>query len=135
MIGVNPLTSKELFHCCDPQQFTFETTDELQDLHEIIGQIRAVEAVRFGIGIDHDGYNIFALGPSGSGKHSLITQFFKNQAASEATPSDWCYVHNFEHDYIPRAISLPAGMGSQFQKDINQLVEEIRNSLTSAFES
>ncbi len=135
MVSVKPLQPEQLFRRCDPKQFTFETTDDLPDLTEIIGQARATEAIHFGIGIQHEGYNVFALGPSGAGKRSLVTQFFEERAQSEPTPSEWCYIHNFEHDYKPHAIALPAGMGSVFQRDMEQLVEEIRNSLTSAFDS
>jgi lon-related putative ATP-dependent protease len=135
MTSAKPLQPQDLFQQCDPSQFSFETTDELEDLKEIIGQPRAIEAVEFGTGIQQEGYNIFALGPPGSGKHSLVHYTFQQKAASEPTPSDWCYVHNFEQDYKPRAISLPAGRGVQFQADMEQLIEDLRTSLSSAFES
>jgi lon-related putative ATP-dependent protease len=135
MVNVKPLQPEQLFRQCDTKQFSFETTDDLPDLAEIIGQARATEAIHFGIGIQHEGYNIFALGPSGAGKRSLVTRFFEETAKSEPTPSDWCYIHNFEHDYMPHALALPAGKGSVFQRDMEQLIEEVRNSLTSAFDS
>lgn len=135
MSPVQPLTVEQLCRYCDPDQFSFQTTDELDDFHEIIGQQRAVEAVRFGIGMKQDGYNIFALGPAGSGKRSLVQKYFEQQAKEEPTPFDWCYVYNFEQDYRPRAINLPAGMGSQFQVDMKGLLEELRTVLSSAFES
>jgi len=126
---------QDLFHKCDPNLFTFSTTDDLDDLDEIIGQPRALEAVEFGTGIEQEGYNIFALGPSGSGKHSLLRKTFLEKALTEPTPNDWCYLHNFEQDYKPRAISLPAGLGSQFQHNLEQLVDDLRTSLSSTFES
>lgn len=135
MSPVQPLTAEQLCHYCDPDQFSFQTTDELDDFHEIIGQQRAVEAVCFGIGMKQDGYNIFALGPAGSGKRSLVQKYFEQQAKEEPTPFDWCYVYNFEQDYRPRAINLPAGKGSQFQADTKDLLEELRTALSSAFES
>ena len=81
------------------------------------------------------GYNIFALGPSGTGKRSLLKKFFEEKANSETVPHDWCYVHNFEQDHKPRAIQLPPGMGTKFQTNMDQFVEELRNALSSAFES
>jgi lon-related putative ATP-dependent protease len=135
MTDVQPLTPDKLFKRCDPKLFEFETTADLDDLKDIIGQPRAVEAVRFGIGIAQEGYNIYALGPVGVGKKSLVTKYFENRAKTEPIPSDWCYVHNFEHNHKPNAISLPAGLGSQFQKDMEQLVEELRTAISSAFES
>lgn len=132
---IKPLSPDELYQRCDPEQFAFQTTEELPDLLEIIGQSRAVEAVRFGIGMPQEGYNIYALGPTGSGKRSLVTQFFEQRAQTEPPPPDWCYVYNFEHDYKPNAIKLPAGVGAQFQSDMEQLVEELRTAILAAFES
>lgn len=132
---VSPLTAEELYQHTDPDQFNFEITSEVEELSEIIGQPRAIEAVRFGTGMQREGYNIFALGPPGTGKRSLVTKFFQEKAAEEPTPDDWCYVHNFEHDHRPRAIRLPPGKGIEFQKDMEQFVEELRNALSAAFES
>jgi lon-related putative ATP-dependent protease len=133
--GVNPLRADQLYRSLDSSTFGFETTDELPDLHEIIGQPRAVESVRFAIGIDKDGYNIFALGPNGSGKKALITQFFEQQAKNEPVPWDWCYVYNFDQDHRPKSISLPPGMGNQFRMDMEELVEEVKSALSTTFES
>ncbi len=132
---LKPLKPQDLFHKCDPNLFTFTSTDDLEDLDEIIGQPRALEAVEFGTGIEQEGYNIFAVGPSGSGKHSLLRKTFLEKALTEPTPNDWCYLHNFEQDYKPRAISLPAGLGAQFQHNLEQLVDDLRTSLSSTFES
>jgi lon-related putative ATP-dependent protease len=133
--GVSPLRAEQLYKVLDSSTFGFDTTDELPDLTEIIGQPRAVESVRFGIGIEKDGYNIFALGPNGSGKKALITQSFEQQAKNESVPWDWCYVYNFEQDHRPISISLPPGMGNQFRTDMEQLVEEVKSALSTTFES
>jgi lon-related putative ATP-dependent protease len=135
MGSVEPLAPRQLYHPVDPTDFQFETTENLPDLFEIIGQPRAVEAVRFGMGIEKEGYNIFAHGPNGTGKRSLVRQFFEEKASQEPVPDDWCYVHNFEHDYRPNAIRLPAGRGAIFKRDMEQLVEELRTTISSAFES
>ena len=135
MEGVKPLQAKALCQRCDPNQFTFETTAGLEDLTEIIGQARAVEAVRFGIGMEQEGYNVFALGPAGTGKQSLIRQFFEQRATSEPVPSDWCYVNNSEEPHRPRALRLSPGKGVQLRRDMEELVEELRTALSAAFES
>jgi lon-related putative ATP-dependent protease len=134
-IGVSPLAAGDLYTRTDPKDFDFETTSDLPDLTEIIGQPRAVEAVHFGMGIQKEGFNIFALGPNGSGKQALVTQFFEERAKSESVPWDWIYVYNFEQSHRPRPLSLPPGMGTEFKNDMEQLVEEIRSALATAFES
>jgi lon-related putative ATP-dependent protease len=129
------LAATELRDPADPDQFGFETTDDLEDLTQVIGQPRAVEAMRFGLGIEDKGFKIYAMGPAGIGKQSLMRRFFEERAADEPAPSDWCYVKNFEDDHRPRAIELPAGLGAQFRDDVDKLVEQFDTALSAAFES
>lgn len=135
MDNLKELEVAALYQRCDVEQFDFETTADLDELSEIIGQPRAVEAVQFGTGIDQTGYNIFALGPVGSGKQSLVRQFFEQAAKTESVPSDWCYVNNFEQTHKPKALCLPPGKGVELSQDMKQLVEELRTALSTAFES
>jgi hypothetical protein len=134
-MSVTPLSLDQLYQITEPSQFKFETTNQVDELTEIIGQPRAVDAIRFGTGVQSDGYNIFALGPSGTGKRTLLTKQFQAAAKVEPTPSDWCYVHNFDQDHKPKAIQLPAGIGIKFQSDMEQFVDELRTALSTAFES
>jgi len=133
-MATKPLPAHQLRQRCDPSQFDFETTDELDDLSEIVGQERAVDAILFGIGIRREGYNLFALGPSGTGKRTTIGQFLDRQAATEPTPSDWCYVNNFEQPHKPRKLRLPPGQGVALRKDMEQLMGELRAAIPAAFE-
>jgi len=132
------LEATALYQRCDVTQFDFDTTADLESLPDtdgIIGQPRAVEAVQFGLGMPQTGYNIFALGPAGTGKQSLVQQFFEQEAKSKGAPSDWCYVNNFEQSHKPRALNLPPGKGNALSQDIERLVEELRTALSTAFES
>ena len=135
MTTVQPLKPEQLCPTCDPLQFDFDTTDELEDLEEIIGQERAVDAIRFGIGMRRQGYNLYALGPSGTGKRTTIREFLDQRAAGEPTPSDWCYVNNFEQPHKPRALELPPGRGAVLREDMELLIEELRAAIPAAFES
>ncbi len=58
-----PLSAAALCWRCLPEHFTFETTDDLEDLGEVIGQERAIQAIRFAVGMRRPGYNLYALGP------------------------------------------------------------------------
>ena len=135
MSSVRPLTPQELYRVCDPVQFDFESTAELENLGHIIGQERAIGAIRFGIGIDRLGYNLFALGPSGTGKRTTIRRYLDERALTEPTPPDWCYVNNFDQPHKPRVLQMPPGKGSLLSKDMAQLIEELRVAIPSAFES
>ncbi|MBN1632035.1 MAG: AAA family ATPase [Thermoleophilia bacterium] len=128
------LTAADVYRVCDPSAFAFQTTDELSDLTEIIGQDRAVSSVAFGMGIHNDGYNIYAAGPTGTGKTSTVYNFLSKQAASRPAPDDWVYVYNFAQPHRPNAIRMPAGRAQQFRKDIDKLVEDLQAAITHAFE-
>jgi lon-related putative ATP-dependent protease len=129
------LAAEELFQVCDPQELDFETTEDLEQITSVVGQERAVEAMRFGLGIEDGGYNIFALGPSGLGKQSIMRRFFEEQAEEEPEPSDWCYVNNFKDSKKPKVIQLPAGVGAEFRQDMEELVKQFSTAMTAAFES
>ena len=131
---IKPLSVPELLKRCDPEQFSFETTADLPDVPGIIGQQRVVEAVRFAIGIRRYGYNLYALGPAGMGKHSFVRAFLERRAAEEPAPPDWCYVHNFKDGRRPRALKLPSERAPRLREDMEGLVEELRAAIPAVFE-
>jgi len=134
MNTIEPLGPEALCQDCNPEQFTFETTADLEPLTDIIGQERALQALHFGVNMRREGYNLFAMGAAGTGKHTTIHQFLAQKAATETVPADWCYVNNFEQPYKPRALKLPPGQGSVLRKEMQDLVEHLHNAIQSAFE-
>jgi lon-related putative ATP-dependent protease len=135
MVRVPPeLGPADIYRACDISALAFKTTADLPQLTEIIGQPRAVSSVEFGMGIHSDGYNIFAVGPTGTGKASTIHDFLSRQAASRPAPDDWVYVHNFAKPYQPNAIRMPAGKAEEFRKDMEKLVEDLQAAITQAFD-
>ncbi len=116
------LSPTDLRRRCDPEQLGFATTADLREIAEILGQERAVDALTFGMGMRSEGYNLFALGPSGVGKLSLIRQYAEEQAGKEKVPSEWCYVYNFDDYRKPRTLELPAGRGTELAADMSGLI-------------
>jgi predicted ATP-dependent protease len=133
--SIQPLAPEALCTQCDPAQFSFATTAELEDLTQVLGQTRAVEALKFGIGIRRDGYNLFVLGEPGTGKRTVVRQFLDDKAAREAPPPDWCYVNNFQEAHKPRVMQLPAGTGVKLKNDMEQLMADLRAAIPAVFES
>jgi lon-related putative ATP-dependent protease len=132
---IEPLDIGELRWRCDPAQFDFETTRDLAELNEIIGQKRVVSAIHFAADMAYPGYNIFALGAPGLGKHSVADRFLRERAGKRPVPDDWCYVSTFDDSHRPGRLALPAGRGSALQHDMATFVEDCRLGLTNAFES
>jgi lon-related putative ATP-dependent protease len=133
MSSIQPLLPEQLSRRFDPEQFQFATTAELEDRHEIIGQERALRSIQFGIGIQHSGYNLFALGPSGTGKYTALGRYLDQAALLQQTPDDWCYVYNFDQPHKPRALRFPPGKAVTLNQDMNKLVEELLMILPAAF--
>ena len=130
-----PLETQQLHRACDPDQFSFRTTAEVADLTDIVGQARAMDAVRFGSDIRRDGYNLFVLGSSGMGKHSLVKQFLESRANREAEPADWCYLNNFTQPHKPKVLKLPCGKGEELRQHMERLVDYLRSAVPVQFES
>lgn len=135
MSTIPPLSPAQLYRSCDPQQFSFTSTAELDDLSEIIGQTRALDAIRFGSDIRREGYNLFVMGPQGTGKHTFVSHFLEEKARQEPVPLDLCYVNNFAQPHMPFALQLPAGTGARLCQSMRQMVEELRVAIPGAFES
>ncbi|KGP75618.1 ATP-dependent protease [Desulfosporosinus sp. Tol-M] len=100
----------------------------------VIGQDRAVHSMEFGLDMDTQGYNIFVVGPTGTGKSTYVQTIVSKIADKGPTPSDWCYINNFSDPDRPLAISLPAGQGRWFQKDMDELVTDLTAAITKVFE-
>lgn len=113
----------------------FSTTEELSSLNDVLGQERALKALDFAIGVNHQGYNLYVMGPPGLGKHVIINNVLKKLAVDRTTPSDWCYTYNFEQDHRPKILELPAGRGKKFQQNMNDLIIELGKSIPAAFET
>lgn len=105
---------------------TFTTSDELPLLPGLVGQERAVEAVEFGIAMQRPGFNVFAFGPHGSGKRSLVQLLLEQRAAGEPVPPDRRYVNNFDDPRRPRCLKLPTGRAVPLRDAMKRLVSELR---------
>ncbi len=128
------LSTEQLRRRSDPAQFPFETTAEVEPLEGVIGQERAVRAIRFGLDIDSPGYNVFVAGLSGTGKGSIVRRFLTQLSADEPIPDDAFYVHDFEDPDSPRILFLPAGRGHELRADMVELIEDLQEQVPKAFE-
>ena len=129
------LTADQVTAACDPTWLGFETTDDLPLLEAVFGQERAVRAIEFALGMSAPGYNLFASGPDGFGKTTIVEAFLRRRAAQMPAPLDWVYVHNFSDPDRPVAISLPPGTAHAFAAAVARTVESAKRELRTVFES
>ena len=129
-VGVEDLTAH-----CDPASLPFASTEELYPLDAVFGQERAVRAIEFALGMEAPGYNLYASGPDGIGKSSIIEALLRRRAEMQPAPPDWVYVHNFEDPDQPVGIALPAGEAPAFTGRARVAVERAIEDVREAFEA
>jgi lon-related putative ATP-dependent protease len=129
------LPAEQLRWHCDPSTLGIAQIEEVTPLNEIIGQDRALRALGIGLDMKHAGYNVFVTGSTGTGRTTAIKQLLQSIAGQEATLTDKCYVHNFRDPDSPLMLTLPAGQGSTFKKDMASFLTEIQKAIPAVFES
>ncbi len=132
---ITQLPVEKLRNVCNEKSMQCESTKDLIPLSEIIGQERAVRALKFGIGIKDHRFNVFVAGYPGTGRKTAVKSFVEAQAKTQPVPLDWCYVNNFGNQYEPKAIGLRAGKGREFRVDMKNFIDNVKTALPKAFES
>ncbi|MGD9330904.1 MAG: ATP-binding protein [Desulfobacterales bacterium] len=127
------IAAEDLRHTCDPAQFDFQDTSEVPPLATVIGQERAVQAIDFGLNMKSAGYNIFVTGLEGTGKSTIVGDIVGRYAQQQTRPDDWCLVNNFQDEYRPIAIAVPAGRALALSKRMAKLVSDLRTALPKIF--
>jgi len=88
----------------------------------------------FGLQVKEPGFNMFVAGRSGTGKTAATIDFLEDIAKQKPTPTDWCYVHNFEDEYQPNVLPCPPGLGKQLRQDMHELVQAARIAIPQLFD-
>ena len=133
MKRTNELNYKDLKMVCNPDQFSFETTEELDPINTGIGQDRGIRALEFGLNVDVKGYNLYIEGPSGVGKTMYARNYLNTISKKKKVPQDWCYIYNFDNPNEPIAVSLPAGGGKEFQDLMDHFINDVKVDIKSTF--
>lgn len=129
------LSADEVLWRCPPEGLGFASTADLAPSSEPVGQQRALAALDFGLTIPGEGYNIFVVGVPGTGRTSMSRALAEQVAAKLPSPPDWVYVYNFDDPRRPRALRFPTGRATELRSDMDQFVEDLRRTVTEAFES
>lgn len=133
MKSKNELNYTDLKMTCNTNLFKFKTTQELEPIQSGIGQDRGIRALEFGLQVDVKGYNLYLEGPSGVGKTMYTRNYLDKIAPKKKTPSDWCYIYNFNNPNEPIAVELSAGQGKEFRDSMDGFIKEIRKDIQKTF--
>ena len=125
----------ELRWKCNEGCLKFETTDEIPLTNQIFGQTTAYEALTFGIECFARKQNVYVRGPRGTGRTTMVCHLLDELAPTCDTKRDYCYVHNFERPDHPRLLTLPAGTGHDFRREMNDVAAFFEDGLAKALEA
>ncbi|MGC8492729.1 MAG: Lon protease family protein [Syntrophobacteraceae bacterium] len=133
---VRGLPAHELRAHFEDDLLSFDTTASLDgEADRVVGQERAIDAIKFGIGMKTSGYNIFIAGPAKAGLTYTARTYIEEQAAQEETPPDWCYVYNFKEQDKPKSLKISAGRGKALKKDMNDFIDTLQAKIPEVFDS
>ncbi|TDK50023.1 Lon protease family protein [Antarcticimicrobium luteum] len=130
-----PIAANRLRPACDPASLGFATTAELEPIEGLIGQDRAMEAIRLAAGMRASDFNLFVQGPPGTGRRASVDAFLGRHAATLPEPDDWAYVNNFDAPHRPRALRLPPGVASKLKDEMEDVVDDLAIDIAALFES
>ena len=133
--ALQPLRLAQLYRATDLSSLLFSTTAELQPIEGLVGQARALEAIRFGTQVGKDGFNLFVIGPNGARMPDAVKAVLAEEARARPSPSDWVYVNNFVDAERPVAIELPTGRARTFHDAMHKLIDDLKAALPAVFQS
>ncbi|WPZ35758.1 ATP-binding protein [Thalassobaculum sp. OXR-137] len=128
------LNVADLYRHTDLSGLGFKTTKDLEPVDTLIGQDRALEAVRFAARMRGRGYNLFVIGPKGSGKHAAVRGYLQERATRFPSGDDWVYVNDFKDPHRPIALRLPPGEGHNLHRRIEKLIDDLTASVAAVLE-
>lgn len=120
---------------CDPKTLGFKTTATLKSPAGLVGQDRAIDAIKLSAEIAQKGFNLYVLGREGTGRHTAVSQLLSDAAASRPVPCDWVYVNNFDAPHRPHAMKLQPGLAASLRSAMQQLVDDLAVEIPALFES
>lgn len=133
ILKANRVDFKQLDYTIDFAPKKIKTTDDLPEFTGIIGQSKAVDAIKLGLSVKSTGYNIFVTGLTGTGRTTTIKHLLEKLDKTPPKLNDICYVNNFKNEDSPRVLIFPAGEGCRFKKDIAYLITSIRKAIPKIF--
>ncbi|HTX71499.1 MAG TPA: ATP-binding protein [Rectinemataceae bacterium] len=130
------LTAQEIVFAMEPARAQAALGTVLPEWGSaVIGQPRALEALRMGTRIHSKGYNVHVSGAPGTGRRTAVLRVLAEDRNAAERLRDIVYVYNFESPLEPVALSLPAGGGRAFKRDLHRLVEGLKQIVALHAES
>ncbi|MGH9793702.1 MAG: AAA family ATPase, partial [Candidatus Acidiferrales bacterium] len=128
------LSADKLYWRCDPARVPFDTSEQFEPMEGVVGQDRALRALKMGVELAAPGYNIFVCGLAGTSRGGMITRLIEEIHPRAELAPDRCYVNNFKNPDRPRLLTLSRGLANSFKKDVQAGIEFLRRRIPQVFE-
>lgn len=128
------LPAEKLYWRCDPARVPYATTDQFAPMEGVIGQERALRALKMGVELAAPGYNIFVCGLAGTSRGGMIVRLIEEIHPRMELAPDRCYVNNFKNLDRPRLLTLPRGSANTFKKDMQAGIDFLKRRIPQVFE-
>src|SRR5579862_9808832 len=133
-IGVAALPVEKLRWRCEASRLPFETTAQAELREGLVGQDRALRALKMGVELSAPGYNVFVCGLAGTSRGGTISRMISELHPTTKQSPDRCYVNNFKTSDRPRLLSLGRGQANTFKKDMQAGIDFLRRRIPQVFE-
>ncbi len=101
------LAPNQLYRPATASAVGFQTTAELTPAEGLVGQQRAIDALKFGTHIRKPGFNLFVIGTAGNRMQQAVESVLESTRWDRPPSTDWVYVNNFADARRPIAIQIP----------------------------
>ncbi len=129
------LKPEQLRWKCDPDIFEFASTSDIEPIEGILGQERALKALRLGVELRSPGYNIYIAGLSGSGKATTIKKMLETIGSTCPELYDYAYVNNFQDPDRPILLTFHKGQAKVFKRNLSSAIDVLKQKIPQALES
>jgi len=129
------LTTEELRWKCNDDVFEFDSTSDLDPIEGIVGQERALKAIKLGVDLRSPGYNIYIAGLSGTGKTTTVKKMLEKISSNCPSLYDYAYVNNFKEEDMPVLLKFNTGTAKEFKYNLASAIELLKKRIPLALEA
>lgn len=129
------LSPEELRWKCNPDIFDFDSTEDIDPIEGIVGQKRALEAIKLGVDLRSPGYNIYIAGLSGTGKATTVQKMLESISTNCPSLFDYAYVNNFKDSDYPQLLTFKVGQAKYFKQDYAASIKMLEKRIPQILEN
>jgi ATP-dependent Lon protease len=120
---------------CDPGIFDFDSTENVDPIEGIVGQERALDAIKLGVDMKSPGYNIYIAGLSGTGKATSVKKMLEAISTNCPALYDYAYVNNFKDNDRPLLLTFKAGKAKAFKHDLSAAITMLQKRIPKTLDN